>query len=107
MALLTSSGTRGEGSSSAADSARVWLAKHDVLGARFLRQLGFSDRCAMLVEGHVQAKRYLCYKEPAYLESLSDGSKFTLQHQGGVMTAQEAVAFEAERDFELYCLMRR
>ena len=85
----------------------MWLAKHDTVGAAYLRLLGFSDRCAALVEGHVQAKRYLCYKEQGYYDSLSEGSKFTLKHQGGEMTAKEAKQFEQEDDFDLYCLMRR
>lgn len=40
-------------------SPQVWLAKHDVVGAQFLRELGFSERLSRLVEGHVQAKRYM------------------------------------------------
>eukprot|EP00466_Bigelowiella_natans_P021597 jgi/Bigna1/91785/estExt_fgenesh1_pg.C_1190014 len=66
-----------------ADS-KVWLAKHDKVGADFLRQLGFSERTAKLVEGHVQAKRYLCFSEEEYYSKLSAGSKFTLKHQGAL-----------------------
>ena len=36
---------------------QVWLAKHDKVGGRRLREIGFSERLARLVEGHVQAKR--------------------------------------------------
>mmetsp|Transcript_19914 Transcript_19914/g.48756 ORF Transcript_19914/g.48756 Transcript_19914/m.48756 type:complete len:523 (-) Transcript_19914:196-1764(-) len=86
---------------------RVWLAKHDRTGGRFLRKLGFSERVARLVEGHVQAKRYLCWRERGYYDGLSDGSKFTLKHQGGVMTDEEARAFEADAEFETLVLMRR
>ncbi|EGD73976.1 hypothetical protein PTSG_05670 [Salpingoeca rosetta] len=85
----------------------VWLAKHDVVGAKMLRDMGFSDRLARLVEGHVQAKRYLTFKEDGYYEGLSAGSKFTLKHQGGVMSAEEAKAFEQDPDFDNYCQMRR
>ena len=60
---------------------QVWLAKHDVVGAKMLREVGFSDRLSRLVEGHVQAKRYLTFKEDKYFENLSEGSKFTLKHQ--------------------------
>src|SRR5476651_1080258 len=35
---------------------------HEKLGADFLRELGFSERLASLVESHVVAKRYLTYK---------------------------------------------
>ncbi|EDQ87651.1 uncharacterized protein MONBRDRAFT_9769 [Monosiga brevicollis MX1] len=86
---------------------KIFLAKHDQVGASMLRQLGFTERLARLVEGHVQAKRYLTFKEADYYENLSAGSKFTLKHQGGPMSASEASAFEAEDDFPLYCLMRR
>eukprot|EP00043_Microstomoeca_roanoka_P018067 m.191728 g.191728 ORF g.191728 m.191728 type:complete len:521 (+) comp16761_c5_seq1:100-1662(+) len=85
----------------------VWLAKHDVVGGQILRAKGFSDRLSRLVEGHVQAKRYLTFKEDGYYDSLSEGSKFTLKHQGGIMTAEEATAFEQDADFELYCQIRR
>src|SRR6187399_391139 len=35
---------------------------HEKIGAKYLRNLGFSERVAQLVENHVQAKRYLCAK---------------------------------------------
>ena len=61
--------------------------------------VGFSEKVAHLVEGHVlvralksmtcssddaslQAKRYLCFKEPEYLANLSPGSARTLTFQG-------------------------
>jgi len=43
---------------------------------------------------HVQAKRYLCAREPGYLEGLSRVSTRTLQLQGGPMDAAQAAAFE-------------
>eukprot|EP01147_Barroeca_monosierra_P005085 gene5085-8772_t len=85
----------------------VWLAKHDVVGAKVLRDIGFSDRLSRLVEGHVQAKRYLTYKEEGYYSTLSEGSKFTLKHQGGIMSTEEAESFEKDPDFNLYCQIRR
>jgi predicted HD phosphohydrolase len=51
---------------------------------------------ARLVEYHVQAKRYLTLKEPGYYERLSLASRRTLEYQGGVMTAEEAEAFERD-----------
>ncbi|MEL6589035.1 MAG: HD domain-containing protein [Bacteroidota bacterium] len=68
-------------------------AEHESIGANYLRQLGFSQRIGALVEGHVLAKRYLCYSNPAYLEALSAASKETLRHQGGPMSAEEAERF--------------
>lgn len=89
------------------DADAVFLAKHDTIGAEYLRKLGFSERIARLVEGHVQAKRYMCFKEKGYFEGLSEGSVFTLKHQGGPMVADEASRFEAEPDFKTMVLMRR
>eukprot|EP00656_Telonema_subtile_P049461 TRINITY_DN6155_c0_g1_i2.p1 TRINITY_DN6155_c0_g1~~TRINITY_DN6155_c0_g1_i2.p1 ORF type:complete len:222 (-),score=31.76 TRINITY_DN6155_c0_g1_i2:204-869(-) len=61
---------------------------------------------AHLVEGHVLAKRYLCYKEPEYYEKLSPASKVTLAFQGGHMSQEEAVLFEQGQMFETCKLMR-
>jgi predicted HD phosphohydrolase len=51
---------------------------------------------ARLVEYHVQAKRYLTLKEAGYYERLSEASRRTLEHQGGVMTVEEAEIFEKD-----------
>ena len=48
---------------------------HEVQGGAFLRKLGLSPRVAKLVQCHVMAKRYLCYKDPEYYSKLSDASK--------------------------------
>ena len=82
-------------------------AQHDVIGATFLRMHGFDERCARLVEGHVLAKRYLCFAEPGYYDILSAGSQTTLAFQGGPMSAEEAKLFEADPYFDLYKTMRR
>jgi len=44
---------------------------------------------------HVAAKRYLCFANPAYLESLSPSSILSLHLQGGPMSRDEAEAFLA------------
>ncbi|KAA0986448.1 phosphonate degradation HD-domain oxygenase [Pseudomonas sp. ANT_J28] len=72
------------------------VVSHERLGADYLRRAGFSERMARLVEYHVQAKRYLTLKEPGYYERLSEASRRTLEYQGGVMTAEEAEAFEQD-----------
>ncbi|MBV4472996.1 MULTISPECIES: phosphonate degradation HD-domain oxygenase [Pseudomonas] len=72
------------------------VVSHERLGADYLREAGFSERMARLVEYHVQAKRYLTLKEPGYYERLSEASRRTLAYQGGVMTAAEAQAFEQD-----------
>jgi phosphonate degradation associated HDIG domain protein len=79
---------------------------HEELGAEFLRGKGFSKKIARLVESHVEAKRYLTFKDPDYYTNLSDASKRTLEHQGGPMTAEEATAFEQYPLFDLIIRMR-
>ncbi|SEM82247.1 phosphonate degradation operons associated HDIG domain protein [Pseudomonas sp. ok272] len=69
------------------------VVSHERLGADYLRRMGFGERLARLVEYHVQAKRYLTLTEPGYYERLSEASRRTLEYQGGVMTAAEALAF--------------
>jgi len=80
---------------------------HEKVGADFLRQKGFPERITKLVENHVQAKRYLTFKYPEYLRSLSEASKKTLEFQGGVMTAEEAETFEKDILFETSIRMRK
>jgi phosphonate degradation associated HDIG domain protein len=69
---------------------------HDRAGADFLRARGFPAKIAALVEGHVDAKRYLVATNPAYAAKLSPASVRTLKLQGGPMTAEEAAAFERD-----------
>ena len=80
---------------------------HEKIGADYLREKGFPERMAKLVENHVQAKRYLTLKYPAYLNNLSEASKRTLEFQGGIMTPTEAEAFENDPLFELSIKMRQ
>lgn len=72
------------------------VVSHERLGADFLRRAGFSERMAKLVEYHVQAKRYLTFSQPDYYARLSEASRRTLGYQGGVMSAEEAQAFEQD-----------
>jgi len=80
---------------------------HEELGAEFLREKGFSKRVCRLVESHVEAKRYLTAKDPAYYGELSEASKKTLEYQGGPMTGDEAAAFEQYPLFSLIIQMRK
>jgi len=80
---------------------------HEEIGAEFLRGKGFSKKVARLVESHVEAKRYLTLKDPAYYAQLSDASKKTLEYQGGPMTEEEAAAFEQYPLFGLIIKMRK
>lgn len=79
---------------------------HERLGADYLRERGFSERLAALVESHVTAKRYLTYKFPEYYNQLSEASKATLEFQGGRMIADEAAAFERNPDADLFVRLR-
>ena len=73
---------------------------HEGLGAAWLAGLGFSGRVCDIVNGHVAAKRYLCYRKPAYFDRLSDASRGTLEWQGGPMSQLEAQSFEQQPCFK-------
>ena len=85
----------------------VGIVDHEKLGATYLLSKGFSEKIANLVQSHVQAKRYLTFKYPEYLEKLSEASVKTLAFQGGVMTKEEAAAFESDPLHKLYIQLRR
>ncbi|WP_296186252.1 phosphonate degradation HD-domain oxygenase [Pseudomonas sp. UBA1879] len=72
------------------------VASHERVGADYLRQCGFSERVAKLVEYHVQAKRYLTLRQPGYYAQLSEASRRTLEYQGGVMSEAQASTFEQD-----------
>jgi len=80
---------------------------HEEIGADFLQEKGFSKKVVRLVQSHVEAKRYLTFKDPEYYEKLSDASKKTLEYQGGRMTEEEANAFEHYPLFDLIIKMRK
>ena len=67
---------------------------HEKYGAEELKKLGISEKIYTLVEKHVDAKKYLAYKDIKYLEKLSSASKKSLIEQGGIMTEKEALEFE-------------
>lgn len=79
---------------------------HEEVGADFLAARGFSKKLIRLVESHVEAKRYLTWKQPGYYDRLSEASKKTLEYQGGIMEEAEALAFEKYPLFELIIQMR-
>ena len=62
---------------------------HERLGADWLRNLGFPERVVDIVRNHVAAKRYLCWRSPAYMNKLSVASTATLGYQGGPMNDAE------------------
>jgi [1-hydroxy-2-(trimethylamino)ethyl]phosphonate dioxygenase len=81
-------------------------ARHEHIGYQKLKPL-FTDDIVDACRLHVAAKRYLCWKEPAYLDGLSDASRTSLHLQGGPMNADEAREFESEPHFELAVRVRR
>lgn len=83
----------GERDASAALAAET-DAHHDVCGARWLAQW-FGPDVTEPVRLHVAAKRYLVATEADYAERLSPASVHTLRLQGGLMSPEEIVAFEA------------
>jgi len=79
---------------------------HESLGSQYLREKGFSEKIARLVESHVPAKRYLTFKYPEYYTKLSEASKATLDKQGGRMDDAEARQFEADNLYLLFIKIR-
>lgn len=80
---------------------------HEAVGARTLKQLGFSDKITRLIANHVRAKRYLVSTDPLYFADLSAASKITLIKQGGLLSAEEQRDFELDPLFELHIALRR
>ncbi len=76
------------------------------LGADFLRERGFSERVASLVESNVIAQRYLSYKYPEFYNHLSEADKLTLELHGGRMTPKEAAKFELNPDADVFLRLR-
>lgn len=83
------------------------IVDHEKLGAAYLLSKGFAEEVCKMVGSHVTAKRYLTFKYPSYYNLLSEASKKTLEHQGGVMSVEEAVAFESDPLCEKYVALRR
>ena len=79
---------------------------HESLGSQFLREKGFSEKIARLVESHVPAKRYLTFKYPGYYDKLSEASRITLEKQGGMMSESEAQEFERDHFHPLFIKIR-
>lgn len=79
---------------------------HEGIAAEWLLERGFSEKTAELIANHVNAKRYLVYQQPGYLDNLSEASLKTLEFQGGMMTPREADKFEQHPYFEDILQMR-
>ena len=68
---------------------------HERAGGAWLRK-HFGPEVTEPVRLHVDAKRYLCYADPSYLEALSPASVLSLKLQGGAFTENEAHGFERQ-----------
>lgn len=73
---------------------------HETVGQDYLLSIGFGQKIANLVGNHVKAKRYLVAVCKDYGQNLSEASRQTLQHQGGLMTQSEAAEFRADPLFK-------
>jgi phosphonate degradation associated HDIG domain protein len=79
---------------------------HELLGARWLAQ-HFGPEIAEPVRLHVDAKRFLCGIDPAYLGLLSEASLRSLKQQGGPFTPDEAAQFRKHPHAEAAVALRR
>jgi phosphonate degradation associated HDIG domain protein len=80
--------------------------RHEATGARYLTAL-FPPAVTGPIALHVRAKRYLCGIDATYTAALSDGSRRSLQLQGGPMDAGEIASFEASPGFRAAVTLRR
>ena len=79
--------------------------QHETRGARLLTPL-FGPAVTAPIALHVRAKRYRTAVDAAYHATLSDGSRRSLERQGGPMTPDEVEAFEANPGFEAAVALR-
>lgn len=82
------------------------VCRHQLVGADFMRALGFSPLVVGLVESHVDSKRYLSAVDSGYLAALSRASLESLDFQGGPMSEAEITRFDERPDKHLYIRMR-
>lgn len=87
------------GPGTASEMGGYGVRHHETVGADYLKRLGFSEEVAELIKGHVEAKRYLVWKNLSYGARLSEASARTLEYQGGPMTDGEAKSFEKDPYF--------
>jgi phosphonate degradation associated HDIG domain protein len=79
---------------------------HQYLAGPFLRGL-FPPAVLEPIRLHVDAKRFLCYSEPGYGDTLSMASKRSLELQGGVFDSAGARTFLHQPFADHAVLLRR
>lgn len=77
------------------DATRRGIDDHHEARAVGLLKPVFGEAVWRPVALHVQAKRWLCVREPAYAARLSEESQRSLALQGGPMTTLDAEIFES------------
>jgi phosphonate degradation associated HDIG domain protein len=78
---------------------------HEELAAMFLEK-HFIKEVVEPAKLHVQAKRYLCFVDADYYNTLSEPSRQSLALQGGIMNAEEAAEFEKYENYKEAVLLR-
>jgi phosphonate degradation associated HDIG domain protein len=78
---------------------------HEELAAIFLEKY-FIEEVVEPAKLHVQAKRYLCFVDAGYYNTLSEPSRQSLALQGGIMNAEEAAEFEKYENYKEAVLLR-
>lgn len=66
--------------------------RHEIIGAAYLGKM-FPESVTEPIRLHVDAKRYLCFADKGYFDTLSPASVRSLELQGGVFSATEASVF--------------
>ncbi len=78
---------------------------HEEMAAMFLEKY-FIKEVVEPAKLHVQAKRYLCFVDAGYYNTLSEPSRQSLALQGGIMNAEEAAEFEKYENYKEAVLLR-
>lgn len=71
------------------------------IGADYLREKGFPEKIAKLVEDHANAKRYLLYRYPQYYPDHNHQNHTMPWFSDGRMNEMEAFLFENDPLFEI------
>lgn len=85
----------------------VGIQSHEKKGAQYLRNLNFHEDICLLVENHINVKRYLITMNSDYYNKLSDASKETFEYQGGKMTPNEIEEFQNSKLYIYYLMLRK
>lgn len=80
--------------------------RHEDVGSAALASL-FPPSVTAPIALHVRAKRYLAAAEHGYIDALSEGSRSSLERQGGPLSADELTSFESNAGFADACALRR